>query len=98
MPEEVFIIVIVAIMAGTFTSVVKMIVGFLQSRQNVSEKGSLTESQLRRMIEEAVGSSVTPLEDRFDRLESRLNRLIESPVEQRKLAPPKDDPVAREMI
>lgn len=98
MPEEVFIIVVVAILAGTFTSVVKIVIGYLQSRRgDAAEKGSLTESQLRRMIEESVDASMQQLERRFDTIETRLNRLIEAPAERRRLSSPNDDPVEREL-
>lgn len=98
MPDEVFVIVVVAILAGTFTSVVKLIIGYLQSRRGEpAGKGSLTESQLRRMIEESVDASMKTLDRRFDTVESRLNRLVEAPPERRRLPSAEDDPLEREM-
>lgn len=98
MPEEVLVIVIIAIVAGTFTSVVKQIIGYLQSRGGKAEgQSSLTESQLRHLIERSVDASIQPLERRFDAIEDRLTRVLESAPERRQLMNPEEERAEREL-
>ncbi len=98
MPYEIFVIVVIAILAGTFSSVVKMIIGYLQSKRGANgEQGSLTESQLRRMIESSIDDSIKPLEKRFDTIEDRLNHVLEAPPEQRRLEAYEKETVDRDV-
>ncbi|MFW5955612.1 MAG: hypothetical protein ACOCSK_02615 [Rhodothermales bacterium] len=79
MPEEVFIIVVVAIVFGSLTSIAKSIIHYLQSRHSGAPAGSgssLTESQLRRMIEESVERANRPLQQRFDDLEEQMSERL----------------------
>lgn len=76
MPEEVFLIVMTAIAAGTLTSIVKLVVNYLQGRdvKSRSNQGSsLTTSELQRIIEETVQRAIEPLAGKIDRLEYRLD-------------------------
>ncbi len=77
MPEEIFIIIIVAILAGTFSGVVKQVLNYLQSRNGApvrasSGETSMTTSELESMIQKWVGESTRPLIDRLDRIETHI--------------------------
>lgn len=79
MPEEVVAIVIIAIIAGTLSGLVKQILEYKKSkhaaRSTGSEGASLTTSELRRLMQAAVEEGNLSLEARFDELEARLDRL-----------------------
>ena len=85
MPEEVFIIVVIAILAGTFSGVVKMIIEYLKSRQSVpnahAKSGALTSSELERLIVSAVERANQSLADRLEAIEDRLDSasMLEAP-------------------
>lgn len=74
MPGEIFVIVIVAILAGTFSSVAKMVIGYLRERNGAAAAGnnSLTTSELKQIVASSVAEATAPLEDRFEKLERRL--------------------------
>lgn len=92
MPDEIFWIVIISILAGTFASVVKSIINYLNSRPGGSgEKGSLTESQLRTLIEASVDRSISPLAGRLESIERRMERALDPPSEQARLASHDED-------
>jgi hypothetical protein len=93
MPEPIFFIIIVAILAGTFSGVVKMVLEYLKSRQDAigARRGteSLTASELERLIESAVRNATTDLSDRVGALEAHTEpprlegpRLGHPPVEE----------------
>lgn len=90
MPEEVLIIVVVAIIAGTFSSVVRQIFGYLQSRNSKpgASGASLTTSELQRLMRAAVEEGTASLEARLDGLEEKLERMQEP-----KLLPAGERPV-----
>ena len=77
MPEEIMIIIIVSIIAGTISSIVRSIMGVAKARaQSPATPGSsLTTSELQRMLQAAVAEGNTRIEARFDELEARLDRL-----------------------
>ncbi len=82
MPEEIFIIIIVAILAGTFSGVVKQVLSYLQSRHGApvrssSSETSMTTSELESMIQKWIGESTRPLVDRLDRIESHIGNTPE---------------------
>ncbi|MEZ4700160.1 MAG: hypothetical protein R2834_07500 [Rhodothermales bacterium] len=74
MPEEIFIIVIVSILAGTFSGIVKMVLAFMRERQTAgaghATGDTLTQSELSRMIEEAVRKATSDLSHRVEALET----------------------------
>ncbi len=77
MPEEIFIIVVVAIIAGTFSGFVKMVLEYLKDRQaterpTVGATDALTTSELERLIEAAVDRANRGVVDRLDALEDRM--------------------------
>jgi len=84
MPKEVVIIVVVAIIAGTISSIMKHIFSYAKARvrEQPREGSSLTTSELQRMLQAAVAEGNARLEERFDLLEARLARLekAESPA------------------
>ena len=71
MPEEILIIVIVSILAGTSMSLIRMILGH---RERTSLKGSvqgasMTTSELERMMKRAVEEATEPLARKVEELE-----------------------------
>lgn len=92
MPGEIFALVVIGILASTLISGMKLVINYLQSRKQPAS-GSLTESELRRMIEESVHASIAPLERRFDRIEGRMNRLLTAPEEHPQLAGREEDDI-----
>lgn len=76
MPEEVAIIAVMAILSGTFVSVVRMVLGYRERVRGVESKspakttsGSITTSELERMMRSAVQDATAPLAERIARLE-----------------------------
>lgn len=102
-PEAIMIMVIVAILAGSFmiASIFKSIFRYAQSRhQKETVPGSsLTTGELERLVRKAVEDATEPLHDRIDRLEERLTtppRLTASPADARLLLPDDEVPSADE--
>lgn len=75
MPDEVFVIVIVAIVAGTFSGLVKQILNYLRERRPTagSSESSLTTSELQRLMKAAVEEATEPLEARLEAMEAKLD-------------------------
>ncbi|MFQ5569276.1 MAG: hypothetical protein ACE5G0_06350 [Rhodothermales bacterium] len=76
MPEELVVITVFALLAGTVTiiTVVKSILRYLSSKhQPVTPSSSMTSSELREIIRSAVEDATHPLAERVDRLEQRLD-------------------------
>ena len=77
MPEEIFVIIIVAIAAGTFSGVVSQVIGYLKSRQPQqslsSSDASMTTSELEGMIQKWIREANRPIADRLDLIEQRLD-------------------------
>jgi ubiquinone biosynthesis protein UbiJ len=72
------IVVIVAIIAGTVSSIAKHIFGVAKvaaAQKQQAEGSSLTTSELMKMVRAAVEEGTGRLEDRFDALEQRLDRM-----------------------
>jgi hypothetical protein len=76
MPFEIFVIIIVAISAGTLSGIVKQVVSYKQQKDLQSgvtgEQGGVTTSELRQLMQDAVEDATEPLLDRMARLENRL--------------------------
>ncbi len=71
MPEEIFIIIIVGILAGTFSGVVAQVVGYLKTKApKTSADASMTTSELEGMIQKWIGEATRPLVERLDELEN----------------------------
>jgi len=71
MPEEIAIIVVISIAAGTFLAFVKAILGYLSSKRQAQtqEGSSMTTSELERLIRTAVTDANAPILDRLEALE-----------------------------
>ena len=74
MPEEIAVIVIVAIACGTASSIIRSIFSYLKAReqQPAGRGSSLTTSELEAMLRQVVEEAVQPLGDRVARIEDRL--------------------------
>ena len=77
MPEEIFVIVVVAIIAGTILPIAKLFFGYASSRQQqrTPAGSSLTTSELAQLVREAVEEGTARLEARFDALERRMDEM-----------------------
>ena len=77
MQEEIMIIAVVSIIAGTLmiASIIKSIFGYAKSRnqQGSAPGSSLTTSELERLVRTAVEEATEPLHAKIDRLEARLD-------------------------
>ncbi|MEM8486961.1 MAG: hypothetical protein AAF564_15515 [Bacteroidota bacterium] len=73
MPEEIFVIIVVAIGAGTFMSIVGMMINYLKTRSEQGTGNSMTTSELEGMIQKWIEESTQPLVDRLDEMEAQLN-------------------------
>lgn len=83
MPEELVVIALLSIMCGTgvIIAISKMIVGYLRDKNVGAPDGaSLTESQLRRLVQEAVEDAVAPLLAQLEAQEERDRPLLEEPT------------------
>ena len=78
MPEEIFVIIVVAICAGTFMSIVGMMINYLKTRPQQGSGNSMTTSELEGMIQKWIEESTQPLVDRLDEMEARLERADKS--------------------
>jgi hypothetical protein len=75
MPEEIFIIITLAIIAGSVSGVLKQIFDYLKNRAASQSSGaSLTSSELERLLQRTVEKAVAPLVDRMEAIESRLDQ------------------------
>ena len=77
MPDEVFVVAMLAITCGTavVVSIIIAIARHQRARLNASAGtpgGSLTASELRRILEEAVANATRPLQEQLDELEGLL--------------------------
>ncbi|HMB90256.1 MAG TPA: hypothetical protein VKP65_05370 [Rhodothermales bacterium] len=88
MPEEPFIVLALAIVAGTFFAVVKAVLGYLSSKHQVPSGklgagSSLTTSELESMIRRAVDEANAPMRRRLEVLEA----IVTDPEERAQLSP-----------
>ena len=74
MPEEIVVIVVVAILAGTVSTIVKSVTGYLKSKNaaGTASGSSLTASELKTLLRSAVDEALEPLAARVERIERRL--------------------------
>lgn len=84
MPEEIVVIVLVSVIAGTLmvTTIVGSIFKYLRerNRSQATPGDSLTTSELKALMAEAVAEATASLHTRIDTLEDRLDaRLLELP-------------------
>ena len=75
MEGEIFIITIVAIVAGTtmITTIAKAIIGAFRQKSVSEDNPSLTTSELERMLRDVVGEATAPLQAQIESLEARLD-------------------------
>ena len=69
MPEEVAVVIAIAIVAGTFLGFVKAILGYLSSKRAPAADAALSRRELEALIEAAVERALVPLHDRLDALD-----------------------------
>lgn len=69
MPEELAVVLGIAIMAGTFLALVKAILGYLSSRRTPAPDAALSQRELEALIEGAVERATASLHERLDRME-----------------------------
>ena len=74
MDDEIFIVVVVAIIAGTvmITTLIRSILAYASRKDRPSGESSLSMSELEAMLHRAVESGTEPLAARLDALEDRL--------------------------
>lgn len=73
MPEEIVAIIIISIVAGTFISVVKMILNYRSERFAAhTGEDALTRSELEAMIRRAVAEATKPMAERIEELSGAL--------------------------
>ena len=76
MPEEIFIIIIVGIIAGTLSGIVAQFFGYLKTKApKTSSEASMTTSELEAMIQKWIGEATRPLVSRLDKIEEHLEPL-----------------------
>ena len=78
MPEEIMIIAVVAILAGTFTTVVRSVLAYLKTKsgnKEITKGASMTTSELERLMKEAVWEGNEQFISRFESLEDRMDQL-----------------------
>lgn len=86
MPDEIMIIVVTAIVAGSVLAAMAMLLGFARSRAkdrlpSAKQEGpSLTTSELERIMRQAVEAATTPLAEQIARLEEHLGIQEEDPA------------------
>lgn len=74
MPEEIFIIIVVAIVAGTLSGIISQFFSYLKSRGPKTAEGhSMTTSELEGMIQKWIREATKPLVDRIERMEEHLD-------------------------
>jgi len=75
MPEEIAIIIVMSIIAGTLMVLFGMTLNYRKTKFQVrQEKGDgLTQSELEAMIERAVRNATTPLAEKIEDLQNRLD-------------------------
>ena len=88
MPEGPFILFALAIVAGTFFAVVKVVLGYLSSKHQLpsgksGSGSSLTTSELETMIRRAVDEANAPMRRRLEVLEA----IVTDPEERAQLSP-----------
>jgi len=71
MPEEVFILALLSIAAGTLviTSIVRNISKYMRARHGATQGSSMTTSELEKMLRRVVEESTETLHERIDKLE-----------------------------
>ncbi len=63
MPEEILVIILVSILAGTTVSIIRMVLGYRERRstRGAAPGSSLTTSELEKMMRRAVEQATAPL-------------------------------------
>jgi hypothetical protein len=97
MPEEIMIIAVMGILAGTITSIIRMVLthrektmgvrkGESKRSQSSTGSSSLTTSELERMLHRVVRKATDPLNDRLDEIEDRLDAPATLPEAEERIA------------
>ena len=75
MEGEIFVITILAILAGTamITTITKSIIGAVKQKSAAENSPSLTTSELERMLRDVVSEATAPLHAKIESLEARLD-------------------------
>jgi hypothetical protein len=77
MPEEIVAIIIISILAGTISGIIKQVLEYKKTRnlaRSDSSGSSLTTSELVELLRESVEQATEPLYERMTRIEERLDR------------------------
>ncbi len=91
MPEEIAVIIVFSIIAGTLLAIIKAVLNYKSSQQQAmpGRGGSaLTAGELRDLMREAVEEANAPLVERLDAVEAGLDALA-----QPRLAPAREAPL-----
>jgi len=75
MPEEILLIIVTSIMAGTLMALFGMTLNYRKSKfeYRTSEPSGLAKSELEDMIRSAVTEATLPLAEKIDALQDRLD-------------------------
>ena len=78
MPEEIAIIIVISILAGTFSGILRMILNYKKARMGITggtrSDASMTTSELERLLFKVVEEATEPLMQRIDDLELLLEK------------------------
>lgn len=73
MPEEIFALIIITMALGTGIAIASMIFAYLRDRNKTQATGnSMTSSELRHIIQDAVKDATDPLQARIEELEDQF--------------------------
>ena len=87
MPDEIVIIIVTAISAGTLLALVAMILGSLRSRRKDKQKiqqakgSNVSTGELKKLMREAVSEGTRDLVERIEDLEDQLEEALARPPE-----------------
>ncbi len=87
MPEEVFVIVLIGIIAGTLSRITTQFFNYLKSKgSKATSDASMTTSELEGMIQKWIVEATRPLVDRLENIEEKLDiDLNESQVNRKSI-------------
>lgn len=108
MPDEVFVIVLVAIVAGTLSGIVKQILSYKRDKvqqghaSGAADQSGVTTSELKALMQEAVEDATMPLVAEIEDLRTHLERLERTTLPEadatRLLDVEADEPAATESV
>lgn len=98
MPEEVAVVLVVAIIAGSVSSVIKQAIKARSSRKaSATDAGGITMSELRAMMRDAVEEATLPLRAEIEDLKDEVRAARGLPPAQEKLLGAFEDEVDDEV-